>query len=119
MSLILLLYSLETVTICYIKTFPRVYFFVEFSYITDPYNNNYNGLFFEALVPVLHRWTNFAVYERNSACDSSLEPPWQIKNIGRKIFRFMRASRPQRAKMRSAHYIMYLKMTVLTFGPIK
>ena len=63
--------------------------------------------------------TNLAPREPMQACDSSLEPSRQKKNIGGKNFRFARAARPQRAKMCSAHYIRYLKMTVLTFGPIK
>ena len=53
------------------------------------------------------------------ACDSSLEPSWHKNDHVINLFWFARAARPQRAKMRSIHYISHLKMTVLRFGPLK
>ena len=52
------------------------------------------------------------------ACGTSLEPSQQKKLMREKKSRFARAARPQRAKMRSAHYISYLKVTVLRVGPL-
>ena len=53
------------------------------------------------------------------ACDTSLEPSRQKKLIHEKKSRFARATRPQRAKTRSAHYISHFKTTVQRLGPLK
>ena len=52
------------------------------------------------------------------ACDGSLEPSCYKNDHVMGTFPFARAARPQRAKMRSAHYISYLKVTVLRVGPL-
>ena len=54
------------------------------------------------------------------ARDTTLETSRHTKFIHeKKKYRFARTMRPQRAKMRSAHYINHLKKAVLRLGPLK
>ena len=53
------------------------------------------------------------------ARDTSLEPSGHTKFIHEKKSRFARTMLPQRAKMRSAHYLNHLKKAVLRLGPLK